>query len=591
MRKNTIFLLILSLCLGSISLQAQQAPNIIIVITDDQGKNDLSCEGNPYIKTPNIDQFYSEAVRLTDFHVSTTCAPSRGALLTGRHTNRLNVHHTIAGRSILFEDEVLLPEILAANGYTNGHFGKWHLGDNYPYRPMDRGFHEVVRHGGGGITQGPDFWGNDYFDDTYWHNGQPQAYEGYCTDVFFDEALDFIDKNKDQPFFCYISTNAPHGPLNVPEEYMDLYKDESVLSEGTKRFYGMITNIDDNFSRLRNKLEELEISDNTILIFMTDNGTAGGNRVYDAGMSGHKGSVMEGGHRLPFYIKWPARGIEGGKEVNQLTAHFDVLPTLVELADLKFTPQKTLDGQSLRPLLEGNGADTWPNRLLYVDTQRVLDLTKYKDYSVMDQNWRLVNGDQLYHMPSDLKQEKNVIAEHPEVAERMALGYEKWWESIMNEENTGDYAYIKVGTAYENPSRIAAHDLLTGDLKRGWHQFGAIKPETASGFWKLEFVSGGTYKISLRRFPRESGLGINETFAAQQADRRIEQLAPASTKSDFAEAYLSLAGFKKNSPITAGAEEVSFEMEISEGKYDVEARLIDELGRYYPAFYMYVEKK
>ncbi|MFO7826908.1 MAG: sulfatase-like hydrolase/transferase, partial [Cyclobacterium sp.] len=206
--------------------QAAQKPNVIVIITDDQGYGDLGYHGNEIIKTPAMDQFFRESVRATNFHVSPTCTPTRGALMTGRYTNRVGTWHTIAGRSLLFEDEKILPQIFAENGYATGMFGKWHLGDNYPFRPEDRGFQEVVRHGGGGITQDPDYWGNDYFNDTYWHNGEPQEYEGYCTDVFFTEGMKFIEANKEKPFFAYISTNAPHGPFHVPEEDYNRYKDE-----------------------------------------------------------------------------------------------------------------------------------------------------------------------------------------------------------------------------------------------------------------------------------------------------------------------------------------------------------------------------
>ena len=257
-------------------LSANEKPNIIIIITDDQGYGDLGFNGNPYIRTPNIDAFAGDAVWFSNFHVSTTCAPTRVSLMTGRHTNRVITCHSISGRSILWEDEVLMPQVLATNGYTCGMFGKWHLGDNYPYRPEDRGFHEVVRHGGGGVGQMPDYWGNDYFDDSYWHNGEPEQYEGYCTDVFFSNALAFIENNKDRPFFAYISTNAPHGPLNVPMFYLEQYKEVKEVPAIQKRFYGMITNIDDNFARLEKMLDGLGLTDNTILVFMTDNGTAYG---------------------------------------------------------------------------------------------------------------------------------------------------------------------------------------------------------------------------------------------------------------------------------------------------------------------------
>lgn len=579
----------------SINLSAQQknnkTPNVILVITDDQGMGDLSAMGNPIIKTPYLDAFYGDAIRFTNYHVSTTCAPSRGAIMTGRHTNRLNVFHTITGRSLLFEDEVILPQILAQNGYTNGMFGKWHLGDNFPLRPEDRGFHEVVRHGGGGIGQGPDYWDNDYFDDTYWHNGELEKYEGYCTDVFFSEAMQFIEENKGTPFFAYISTNAPHGPLNVPEEYIDLYKDYSdeELPERFKRFYGMITNIDDNFKRLEQKLEELDLTDNTILIFTTDNGTAGGNNIYDGGLRGAKGSVYEGGHRVPLFIRWPDGQLTGGKDIDNLVAHYDLLPTFVDLLGFDFNPVKPLDGISLKPLLT-ESTTPWPNRVMYVDTQRLQNLVKYKDYSVMDDRWRLVNGKELYDMTNDKIQSKNVIDQHPLVVEKLALGYEKWWQSIMDEGPNERYAYIKVGAGKENPSRINAHDMLTGKHGSAWHQNGATAAAQATGRWKIEFVADGEYSISLRRFPRESGLAINAVFPAQEKIVELERAKIGSEKEDFEQAYIYVANLEGTKIIEEGQEEVTFTGYVSAGKYDMEAQLIDSAKRVYPAYYVYIEK-
>ena len=567
--------------------ETAQRPNIIFILTDDQGKNDLACEGNPYVKTPNIDAFYKQAVRFTNYHVSTTSAPSRSSIMTGRHTNRLNTYHTINGRSILFEDEVILPQVLAQNGYVNGLFGKWHLGDNYPYRPEDRGFHEVVRLGGGGVGQAPDYWDNDYFDDTYWHNGTPQAYKGYCTDVFFKEALKFIETNKDRPFFCYLPLNAPHGPYNVPKDYYDLYKNEK-LPDAVKRFYGMITNIDDNFALLERKLKEWGLQENTILVFTTDNGTSAGSKIYSAGMTGHKGSEYEGGHRVPFYIRWNKGNISGGEDIHTLVAHYDLLPTFVDLLGLDFHPVKPLDGKSLKPLFEGRG-DTWENRVLYMDTQREINLIKYKNYSVMDDNWRLINGKELYDMRTDLAQKHNVIDAHPEVVARLAEGYERWWASIQSENPNERYAHILAGTENENPVRISSHDELTGG-PAAWHQTNVIKATPASGLWKIAFAERGTYRISLCRFPREKAMPINATFPAAKPNIELQNANPASVKSDFVQAELYVAGFKKQQKIAAGDTEVSFTATISEGKYDMMANLIDSKGVIHPAYYIYVEK-
>ena len=567
----------------------QQRPNVIIVMTDDQGKNDLSCMGNPYIKTPNIDNFYKDAVRLTNYHVSTTCAPSRGAIMTGRHTNRVNVFHTITGRSLLFEDEVLLPQVFAQNGYTNGMFGKWHLGDNYPLRPEDRGFHEVVRHGGGGITQGPDYWWNDGFDDTYWHNGQTQKYSGYCTDVFFSEALNFIEENKAQPFFCYIATNAPHAPLNLPEEYFNIYKDIDAINENAQRFYGMITNIDDNFKMLEEKLDDLNLTDNTILIFTTDNGTGWGRNAYSAGLKGGKGSVYEGGHRVPMFIRWPNGKLTGGKDIDELVAHYDLLPTFVDLLGFDFNPQKQLDGKSLKPLLLDDSPE-WENRILYMDTQRKQNLLKYRNYTVMDDNWRLVNGNELYDINADLAQTKNIIEQHPETAAKLAEGYEKWWQSIMDEGPNERYAYIKVGSSKESPSRISAHDMLTGKHNGSWHQDGASRGVQATGRWKIEFVTDGEYAVTLRRFPRESRLAINKTFPAQKERVELQKTMVGSIKDDFEKAYLYVANIEKELKIEPKQEEVTFIEKIPAGKYDMEAQLVDKDGRVHPAYYVYIEK-
>ncbi len=571
------------------SESGKQKPNIVFIITDDQGTGDLACNGNPYVKTPNIDKFYSDAVRFTNYHVSTTCAPSRGSLMSGRHTNRVNVFHTITGRSLLFEDEVILPQIFAQNGYTNGMFGKWHLGDNYPYRPEDRGFHEVVRHGGGGITQGPDYWGNDYFDDTYWHNGETQKYEGYCTDVFFSEGLKFIEANKDKPFFCYISTNAPHKPLNLPEDYLNIYKNVDGLNDDVKRFYGMITNIDDNFKLLEEKLDALGLTDNTILIFTTDNGTASGRTTFDAGLRGQKGSEYEGGHRVPLFIRWPNGELTGGKDIDKLVAHYDLLPTFVDLLGLDFNPVKPLDGKSLKPLLYGTNTN-WVNRILYMDTQRLQNLIKYKNYTVMDDNWRLVNGNELYNMNTDRSQTKNVIEQNAEVAARLAEGYEKWWESIMSEGPNERYGYIKVGSPKENPSRISSHDMFTGKFGHVWHQYGAANASQATGRWKIEFVEDGEYTITLRRFPRESGLKINATFPEQEPQIELERVFPASVKSDFTSAYLYVANIAKSVKIEESQDEVTFTGIVPAGKYDMEAQLIDSEGRVHPAYYVYIEK-
>lgn len=571
-----------------------EKPNIIFIMTDDQGKGDLGCEGNPYIKTPNIDKFYEDAIRLENYHVSTTSAPTRSSIMTGRHCNRVNVFHTIQGRSILFNDEVLLPEVLAKNGYTNAMYGKWHLGDNYPNRPEDRGFHEVVRHGGGGIGQGPDYWMNDYFDDTYYHNGVEEEYKGYCTDVFFSEAMDFISKNKDNPFFCYIATNAPHAPLNVPMEYKDMYPadmmiDGEPIKDNIRRFYGMVTNIDDNFKKIEDLLVKLGIADNTILIFTTDNGGTAGRSIYNAGMTGGKGTVTEGGHRVPFFIRWKDGKLDGGRDINELVAHYDLLPTFVDLLDLDFHPVKPLDGKSFKTLLTDENP-VWENRILFMDTQREQNLIKYKTYTVMDEKWRLVNGKELYDVTTDLAQENNVIDQYPEVAARLMVGYERWWDSFYAEKVDERNAYIQIGSPKENPVRISAHDLHVGLFRGVWNQPNALMGSQGFGNWKVQFLETGEYTVTLCRFPRESGLAINAKVPAIPNSETIDRVTAASTKDDFVTAQMYVAGITQRAEIGKDDKEITFKCTIPEGKFEFQAELLDSKGYVHPAYYVYIEK-
>ncbi|MFR9620457.1 MAG: sulfatase-like hydrolase/transferase, partial [Rikenellaceae bacterium] len=388
-------------------------------------------------------------------------------------------------------------------------------------------------------------------------------------------------------------TNAPHAPLNIPLEYCERYESTQVdgkpLGEGTRRFYGMISNIDDNFKKLEDLLKKLKIADNTILIFTTDNGTAGGKNIYNAGMSGGKGSVTEGGHRVPFFVRWKDGQIDGGRDVNNLVAHYDLLPTFVDLLGLDFEPVKPLDGKSLKPLLTEE-SPAWENRILYMDTQRQQNLIKYKSYVVMDDNWRLVDGTKLYNINEDLAQTTNVIDDNPEVAARLMVGYERWWDSFNAEEVDRRHAYIYVGSPKENPVRISAHDLHIGDSQSVWHQYNALSANRASGNWKIRVIETGEYKVSLCRFPRESGLAINAKVPQQEARPELQRLAPASTKDDFVEAKMHIAGITKKGKISADATEVSFTCNIPEGYFDLYAELIDSEGHIHPAYYLYIEK-
>ncbi|OVE82718.1 hypothetical protein BVY04_00170 [bacterium M21] len=383
--------------IASVSVTAQPKPNVIIVITDDQGYGDLGCHGNPIVKTPNIDSFYQDSVRLTIYHVDPTCSPSRSALLTGRYSNRVWVWHTTQGRSMLRAREKTMADVFSQNGYATGFFGKWHLGDAYPYRPEDRGFSHVVMYGGGAVGQTSDFWANDYFNDTYYVNGKWQKFKGFCTDIWFSEAQKFIQEKKKtgKPFFAYITVNAPHGPLRAPRKYLDMYMNHPDLQNKKSciPFFGMITNIDDNFGMLRDLLKKEGIDKDTILVFTTDNGTAGGNVAHSAGMRGGKGSEYDGGHRVPWLMRWPNSKLSGGKDVDQLTAHLDILPTFIDMLNLQ-SPQIEFDGTTIREIIYGDKGKLH-DRTLVVESQWIKDPEKWRKCSVMNDRWRLLNGKKL----------------------------------------------------------------------------------------------------------------------------------------------------------------------------------------------------
>jgi len=498
-------------------------PNILIIITDDQGYGDVAAHGNKMIQTPNLDELYKQSVRLTNFHVDPTCSPTRSALMSGRYSTRTGVWHTIMGRSLMDTGEVTIAEVLKAKGYRTGMFGKWHLGDNYPCRPQDQGFDETFYNGGGGVTQTPDFFGNDYFDDTYFRNGTPEKAEGYCTDVWFREALKFIEKNKDQPFFVYVPTNAPHGPFLVDEKYSKPYQDRGVPAT-MAAFYGMITNIDENMGLLMGKLREWNLEKNTVLVFMTDNGTAAGVargrrgrkpepsgwRGFNAGMRGQKGSEYDGGHRVPFFVRWPAGEIGGGRDVSQLAAHIDVLPTIAELCGAENPEGVALDGKSLVPLLKGAAAD-WPARTLLVHSQRIEYPEKLRKCAVMTDRWRFVNGKELYDMSVDPGQTANVANQHAGVVQKLQDEYEAWWQSLSPVFD--QFVAIGIGADEENPANLTCHDWHTENGAVPWNQ-GHIRSGTmANGWWVVDVVRDGQYEVTLRRWPKEMDQSIEAVDA------------------------------------------------------------------------------
>lgn len=422
-------------------------PNIVFILTDDQGYGDLSCHGHPILKTPHIDRLHAEGVRFSDFHVSPTCSPTRAALLTGRHEFRNGVTHTILERERLTLAATTLPQILRSAGYTTGIFGKWHLGDEPAYWPDKRGFDEMFIHGAGGIGQsypgsGGDAPGNTYFDPAILHNGKFEKAKGYCTDLFFSQALHWIESVKGrQPFFCYIPTNAPHAPLQVRPEDERRYAGQ-VADPNVARFFGMIANIDDNVGRLLAKLNEWGLERETLVIFMNDNGGTAGVPIFNAGLRGQKVTPWLGGTQASSLWRWP--GTLKPATVDRLCAHIDFLPTLADMSGTSLTPavQAQVEGRSLLPLLKDPGAP-WPERILFTHVGRWpkeadREQYKYRHCSVRTPRWHLVcdanDGQkawQLFDLSVDRGEKINVAAAHPDVVRQLDTAYDNWWVSIQ----------------------------------------------------------------------------------------------------------------------------------------------------------------
>ncbi|MFO0912517.1 MAG: arylsulfatase [Pirellulales bacterium] len=452
---------------------AGRRPNIIVILTDDQGYGDISAHGNPLLKTPQLDRMRSLSLRFTDFHVSPTCAPTRSALMTGRHEFRNGITHTVLERERLTLQATTVAEVLSGAGYATGIFGKWHLGDEAEYQPGRRGFQETFIHGAGGIGQSyegscGDAPGNRYTDPYILHNGQFEKTRGYCTDVFFERATAWMDERRQssEPFFCWIATNAPHSPYIARPQDFELYR-ETAPSPEIAQYFGMIHNIDQNVGRLIDRLKDWGIDHQTLVIFMNDNGGTAGVPVYNARMRGQKGTAWLGGTRASSFWFWP--GTLRGADCRALAAHIDLFPTLAELAGVRMDDRlaEQVEGRSLAGLLsDPQGA--WPDRTLFTHVGRWpsgADRPEYRyaQCSVRTARWHLVSADggreprwELFDVSADYGEQHDVAAEHPEVVRDLASRMDTWWDDVqpqlVNEDAVG-------------PAENAYHRLF-------WSQFG-----------------------------------------------------------------------------------------------------------------------
>jgi arylsulfatase A-like enzyme len=503
-------LLALAMCL-LVLLSAGEAtrPNVLVVLVDDAGYGDFGCHGHPFLKTPHIDRLHAESVRFTDFHAAPMCSPTRAQLLTGCHGLRTGVTSVTAGRTFIRRGFPTIAEMFAAAGWRTGLFGKWHLGDNHPHRPMDRGFDEVVWGRGWGFTSAPEF-ANTLIDGTLLRGIQEERFRGYITDVCFDEAMRFMQdsRQQDRPFLCLLPLHAAHAPHIVPSEFSEPYAAGPAAS-----FFGMLANLDANMGRLDRFLTGSGLRDDTIVVFLTDNGGTAGVKVFNAGLRGHKTTYYEGGHRVPCFIRWPRGGFGMARDIDALTQVQDLAPTLLELCGIPRLSGPGFDGISLEPLLRGGG--NLPDRTLVVQYgpgagEKDTSGPKEHRAAVLWRQWRLVHGTELYDVVADRAQERDVAADHPQIVERLRADYAQWWTTVRD--HLRDFVPVVVGSPREPVVELTSSDWQDTYADNARHiREGIGGPR--GGPWNIEVERAGLYDIELHRWPFTIGIPLDGNVA------------------------------------------------------------------------------
>lgn len=526
-------------------------PNIVFILSDNQSYYEMGCHGHTDLKTPNIDKLAKQSVEFRNFHAPPFCSPSRAVILTGRYAMRSGIFTTISGRSILHKDETTLPEILKDHGYHTGIFGKWHLGFSYPHRPKDRGFDEVFVHGGGGVGQLEDFYGNTLFNTTFIHNGKVSPSQGYCTDTLFDKAMDYVEeKRKEQtPFFCFVSTPVTHAPHHGPKDLVAELKADGIT--GNVELYGQVQNLDTNIGRMMDKLQELGMCDDTILIYASDQGMNdrgaphGDNRL---------GLGYDPAHHVPFMIRLP-----GAKPqvTHRLAGMIDFFPTLLDLCGIK--APSNIDGLSLKPLLAGEAG--YPeDRTLVIQCPRAKTATKWKNSAVKTDRWRLVNGEKLYDAQADPRQKSDIASQHPTVVEKLRSVYEAYWADIPAPEST--LSRHVLGHPDCKEVTLNAMDWYRGASP--WNK-GAYRGGS-QGAWAVTIVEDGRYKFECRHFPREANKPAGATHAKIQVGKVTAEKA-----------------------MEASAQSAIFEVSLKAGEYDLETWFQRDKKKH-GALWVYVER-
>lgn len=495
-------------------------PHVILIMTDDQGGWDYGFAGNPVVKTPHIDNMARTGAHMSRFYVSPVCTPTRANLMTGRYNYRTRAIDTYIGRAMMDPEEVTIAEVLGAAGYATGIFGKWHLGDSYPMRPQDQGFDEVLVHRGGGIGQPSDPPGGEgkYTDPILQHNGEEKTYRGYCTDVYFDNAISFLRKQHQagKPAFIYLPMNAPHGPFDdVPEDLLKKYKGTNLRGtfpkgfperqfkrheDRTARIFAMEENVDDNVGKLFSSLKTLGASENTLVLFLNDNGPNGPRFV--GPHRGSKASIYEGGIRSPLLAVWP-RKIPAGTKSDLLSAHYDVLPTILEAAGVKKPAGLKLDGVSILAAMRGAKVER-SNRGIFLQWHRGDYPVPYRNGAIVTERYKLLwpnysgeippknHAPQLFDLKADPKEQNNLATSKPDILKRLKKRYDIWFSDVSaTRPNNYDPPRIRIGNPKERMTVLTRQDWrYRGPLGKGW-------TSDARGHWLVTVEKRARYDVRI----------------------------------------------------------------------------------------------
>jgi arylsulfatase A-like enzyme len=582
---NRYFYIILCACCFVISCdKSVEKPNVILIMTDDQGYGDLSVYGNPFLHTPNMDQLHNESIRLTNFHVAPVCAPTRSQLLTGIDAMHNGAYSPHGQHHLLRKDLTTMGEVFQKNGYNTALYGKWHLGGNsIGYRPHERGFDDAVYFLRGGVWSIPNHWNSDLYNDHYYHNGKLKEFKGYANDIWFNLGKDFIEKCKSnhEPFFLYLPVNAPHLPLMVSEKYREPYLNLDLDNESIN-FFAMIGTVDERLGDLISYLKIGGLWENTIFIFLTDNGSALRHQEFNAGLRGKKGSVYEGGHRVPFFISWPKGNLGKARDIEDLTVVQDIFPTLVDFCGLTVDNPIEFSGMSISKLLRGGRQPEVDDRIAVVQhTNR-----KYGG-AIMYKKWRLIDRNELYDLSNDLSQEENIADQFPEIVDKLLTHYEPWWEKTTGDipepyfVNDREEVKLTAYDWYDGPRVFNFPHIRNGD--KGY------------GKYRIVFTRGGKYKIAIRRWPLEADTGITESVPPYKSfdpylgeDSYFGGDLPKGVAFDIIGARIKIGSRVQEAKVNPGDKEVVFEFDVPEGETQLQTWFIDRNGDEFGAYYVYI---